>query len=319
MSRIDELDPTFLRGIQPDSANEPDPDKRSWGEAIRDIGIKVADPVISAARTVSTVARAAEDDAHGPAASVDRWLGRQQKGIQDEGLSPKQKALDESKWFNVGPDDRSAWEHPFEKLGSEALGLVAPGVAAIASGGASIAGQVAAGAAIGALTSGGAVAKIQDYTDQAPLAELQKLPIFADLYRNNGGDELDARQQLFKKSVDLVSVATNAGANMLTFGALGHALGKATGVQSGLAAFVQRAAFGAGEGAVLGATQGATGNVVEQKAEIAQGRRSDLDIGNIVRAGEEAVPGMAVPLAGLHGARRQDTGIHVSKDPVWAG
>ena len=303
MSRIDELEPSYLQGIVQDDPNKPDTEHRTWGQLATDVGIKIAEPVLGAARTVSTAARAAEDDPHGTAASIDRWLGRQQTAIQEEGLSPKQKALDESKWFNVGPDDRSAWEHPFQKLSSDALGLVAPGIAAATTGGGSVVGGMAAGAALGALNSGAAIAKVQDKIDQAPLDELMKLPAFQDIYRNNGGDDLDARQQLFKKSVDLVSLATNAGANMLTFGALGGALGKAA-TSSGLVNFIGRAAFGGGEGAVLGAAQGATGELVQQKADVAQGKQSDVNLSAIVRAGEEAIPGMAGPLSALHGFRR---------------
>ena len=296
MSRIDELDPSYLQGIVRDEPDKP-PDLGFWGQA-KDVGIKVLDPVLGAARTVSTVAREAETDPHGMAHDVDRWLGRQQTALQEEGLSPQQKAIDDSKWFNAGPDDRSAWDHPFKKLGSEALGLVAPLAATAVTGG-----GAAAGLAVGALNSGTALANMHDKIDQAPLADLMKLPTFADLYRNNGGDDLDAREQLIKQSTNWVSVATNAGANMLSFGALGHAMGRAA-TDSGLVNFLGRAAFGGTEGAVLGASQGVTGELVQQKANVAQGKQSDVDFAALVRAGEEAVPGMAAPLSALHGFRR---------------
>jgi hypothetical protein len=313
MSRIDELNPSYLEGVVQDEPDKPDTEHRTWGQTAEDIGIKVAEPVLGAVRTVTGGARALEADPNGVLADIDRWVGRQQKAIQQEGLSAKQKALDESKWFNIGPDDRSAWDHPFEVLGSQALGLVAPVAATVATGGGAL-----PGLAIGALNSGSAVNQIRDDIDQAPLDDLKKLQPFMDIYRNNGGDERDAREQLFKKSVDIISLATNAGANMLTFGALGGALERGV-VDRGLKAFLGRSLFGGTEGAALGAGQGASGELVRQKAAIAQGRQSDLDIRALVGAAEEAVPGMAAPLTALHGFRAPPKVRDTSPAPTGGG
>jgi hypothetical protein len=160
MTTNDFMNRDFLEGIKEDQG--PDTESRGWGALLQDYGVKIAEPVVTAARTLTGLARAGENEYlggkdEGVAADVDRWLGRQQKSLHDEGLSQRQQAIDTGKWFNRAPGERSAWEVFIATITSQAAGLIAPGIAAAATGG---------GGAIRTTIAGGAGCARQRRGDQ---------------------------------------------------------------------------------------------------------------------------------------------------------
>lgn len=300
----DFADPNFLIGVQDPYEQKPDTEHRSWGRTAVDLGIKAAEPIVGGARTLAQGARAISNDPRGNAADIETALGGAEDWMKGQ-LSPRQQALDTSKYIPNGPDERSAWRDPMSNIASTVAGLIPGGVAAKSTGlirNAALRGAADVGFTAGAtIGAGESVNAMRSFTDNTPIEELKKLEPFQAALREFNGDEKAARDKLFRDSFDLIATATEAGANALSFGVLARALKPGQGQLGNL---IKRVALGGTEGGLAGAAEGGTGAYTEQLGKTRMGRQSAIDVGEVISGAAEGAIQMALPIAGAHAVRR---------------
>ena len=275
--------PGYLSGIRDTSEKPPeDTNDRDIPTLVKDETIGLVKPVVGLGRTITQAARIGVDaipkdyrpdwlgdGAHGPVADVDRSVGSAEKWLEDQ-RSARDKALDTVSPF-PGADDRSFWKEPVASTIHAATPFVIPALAAVATGGASLAGQVAMGTLFGTLGVGGDLSKLRDAADNLPVDQLKKLPQWQEF----GGDAEAARNQLFKDTVDIKTEAVTFGVNALTFGAFLNGLGSPA--KKALAARLKNMLIEGGSGTTLGAGQGAVGSYSEQLGKVRRGEQENID------------------------------------------
>jgi hypothetical protein len=271
--------PEFTSGVT--SAvpqDKPNTEDRTWGEFAKDVAIDaVASPVLGAVRAGTQAWRMAEDNAETPRA-VDQAVGGAVDWLKEQ-RSDRARALD-TQSIDPRGDERSFWKEPIAGSVHALLPSVPYAAAALATAGSSIPVQAGVAGLSGAAQMGDALNDLRDYADNTPIADLQKLPTFQKFYREYNGDEIAARNALFKEMLDPKSQALNFLVN--TFEVPAFRLGMRP---SGTAMRIVDRARAGGLGAVVGGTQGAleggTEAYIEQLGKVRSGQQQAINTDDI--------------------------------------
>ena len=275
----------------------PDTENRSWGEFAKDVAIDaLASPLVGAARAGTQLWRSAEDTPGSTAETVDKALGGAQEWLQEQ-RSDRARALD-TQSIDPRGDERSFWKEPIAGSVHALLPSIPYAAAAIGTAGTGLLAEGATAIGMGALQAGDAVNDMRDYADRTPLADLQKSPVFQDLWRKFNGDEGAARNALFKEMLDPKSLALNWLVN--TFEVPAFRLGMRP---SGAAMRIVDRAKAAGIGAAVGGTQGAIEGGAqayeEQVGKVRSGQQQAIDTDEIAGAMLGGAT-MGGPMAAFH-------------------
>ena len=262
--------PEFASGV---SAEPPKPAEDTdfhLGEALKDVAIDaIARPGLNLARTAVEAYRLA-DPGNKTIAELGDTLGSGEKQLLAE-RSPRARMFDTTS-LTPGVGEKSFFSAPVEASVRALLPSVPYLAAAPFTGGTSAA--VGLGVAQGVTGVGENVSQLRDAASQTPVDKLMQLPRFVDLMRQYDGDEVAARDALFRESLEPKSLVASFLVNAAQLPAVLRPLQK--GVSS-VGKRIVGTGIGAIEGAALGAGEGGTDALIEETGKVRRGEQAEID------------------------------------------